>query len=34
MGSRREMCSPKGRDLLVMTRAVRRKWELDVAGDD
>ncbi len=21
------MCSPKGRDLLVMTRAVQRKWE-------
>jgi hypothetical protein len=27
------MCSPKGRDLLVLTRAVRRKWELDMAGE-
>jgi hypothetical protein len=27
------MFSPKGRDLLVMTRAVRRKWELDMAGE-
>jgi hypothetical protein len=27
------MCSPKGHDLLVMTRAVRRKWELDMAGE-
>jgi hypothetical protein len=27
------MCSAKGRDLLVMTRAVRRKWELDMAGE-